>query len=221
MYQDNAREFQMRRRKHDDGAARPAIGANAIDIGERRMEEVQTMESDSSLSCPREYRDQIYRFEQGIPVTPDSRQHRVNFQQPVLISKPATRTQNRNPDNRHNPLFREPGTPGGDAQKSPAQPLVGAPRLPTPVPPEVEDLTDHEMDEDNGDPVPPLKFDRRNEDDLKRLAQTFADLKADRRDIQKIIRRARQAAQPERRKTVGKGARPKHARPFPIRGVPD
>ncbi|KAI6472023.1 hypothetical protein MCOR17_002967 [Pyricularia oryzae] len=77
------------------------------------------------------------------------------------------------------------------------------------------------MDEDNGDPVPPLKFDRRNEDDLKRLAQTFADLKADRRDIQKIIRKARQAAQPERRKTVGKGARPKHARPFPIRGVPN
>ncbi|KAI6289502.1 hypothetical protein MCOR33_011770 [Pyricularia grisea] len=221
MYQDNAREFQMRRREHDDGAARPATGANAIDIGERRMEEVQTMESDSSLSCPREYRDQIYRFEQGIPATPDSRQHRVNFQQPVLISKPATRTQNRNPDNRHNPLFREPGTPGGDAQEFPVQPSVGAPRLPTPVPPEVEDLTDHEMDEDNGDPVPPLEFDRRNKDDLKRLAQTFADLKADRRDIQKIIRKARQAAQPERRKTVGKGARPKHARPLPIRGVPD
>ncbi|QBZ55061.1 hypothetical protein PoMZ_10777 [Pyricularia oryzae] len=77
------------------------------------------------------------------------------------------------------------------------------------------------MDEDNGDPVPPFKFDRRNKDDLKRLVQTFADLKADRRDIQKIIRRARQAAQPERRKTVGKGARPKHARPLPIRGVPD
>ncbi|KAI6443547.1 hypothetical protein MCOR17_011391 [Pyricularia oryzae] len=58
------------------------------------------------------------------------------------------------------------------------------------------------MDEDNGDPVPPLKFDRRNKNNLKRLAQTFADLKADRRDIQKIIRRARQAAQPERRKTT-------------------
>ncbi|KAI6476149.1 hypothetical protein MCOR13_011845 [Pyricularia oryzae] len=134
---------------------------------------------------------------------------------------PASLAHNRNPDNRHNPLFREPGTPGGDAQESPAQPSIGAPRFPTPVPPEVEDLTDHEMDEDNGDPVPPLKFDRRNEDDLKRLAQTFADLKADRRDIQKIIRKARQAAQPERRKTVGKGARPKHARPFPIRGVPN
>ncbi|KAH9435736.1 hypothetical protein MCOR02_004655 [Pyricularia oryzae] len=77
------------------------------------------------------------------------------------------------------------------------------------------------MDEDNGDPVPPLKFDRRNKNDLKRLAQTFADLKADRRDIQKIIRRARQAAQPERRKTVGKGARPKHAKPLPIRGIPN
>lgn len=102
----------------------------------------------------------------------------------------ATRTTTRSPQARHNPI--------GHSVIAWRSATVLPEVSPTTEPPVVEDLADD--DQGTGSV---LEHDRRDAEQLKALDKELERIGADRRDLQKIIRRARARANPGKSNTRG------------------